>query len=426
LPPECSKTLGDLCFLVKETSSYKSVNPETYVSTDSMLTNKAGIVRAESIPSNGTVNKYQPKDILISNIRPYFRKIWQSNRHGTCSNDVLVIRAKDERISDYLFALLSEDRFFDHVMLGSKGTKMPRGDKVQILNYPVYELKLSKMLTIGYWISLINHKIKCNLAINDNLLHICKTHYQKIASDSLETVLLSDLAEVCYGKDHKHLNDGIYPVYGSGGIMRFCQRPLYQGKESVLIPRKGSLNNVMFVSEPFWSVDTMFYTKMKNEYACKYLYFWLSGLNLADMNSGSAVPSMTTDILNEIEVRYPGDAMIESFDRSVQPMFDLIRSNTQQITRLIKIRDCLLPKLMTGEIDVSTLDLPTKYSFGGSSGYILLVCILHILLIHHSIMERCIYPYMAEDLLNLFYWHAFVYGSGGHGASEFVRVYVLY
>lgn len=102
-----------------------------------MLPDKAGIVDAESIPSSGSVCKYQPKDILLSNIRPYFKKIWQSDRVGTCSNDVLVFRAKDVQLSDYLFALMSEDRFFDHVMLGSKGTKMPRGDKDQILTYSV-------------------------------------------------------------------------------------------------------------------------------------------------------------------------------------------------------------------------------------------------------------------------------------------------
>ena len=80
-----------------------------------------------------------------------------------------MIRAKDKRVSDYIFAMLSEDRFFDHVMLGSKGTKMPRGDKNQILSYPVNKLSLSKMLFIGYLVTILNCKIACNKAINDNL-----------------------------------------------------------------------------------------------------------------------------------------------------------------------------------------------------------------------------------------------------------------
>lgn len=169
MSPKSSIMLGDLCFFVHETCDCSFVDPETYVSTDSMLPDKVGITQAESIPSTGTVSKYQPKDVLLSNIRPYFKKIWQSTRNGTCSNDVLVIRAKDDRISDYLFALLSENRFFDHVMLGSKGTKMPRGDKEQILTYTICDLPFSEMLAIGGWFSLINQKISCNQAINANL-----------------------------------------------------------------------------------------------------------------------------------------------------------------------------------------------------------------------------------------------------------------
>lgn len=170
MPPESSISLGDLCFYVKDTCDCTIADITTYVSTDSLLPNKAGVVVAESIPSTGSVCRYQPKDILISNIRPYFKKIWQSNRCGTCSNDVLVIRAKDERISDYLFALLLDDRFFEHMMLGCKGTKMPRGDKNHILDYAVYDLTLSKKLAIGHFISTINHKIDYNHSINDYLV----------------------------------------------------------------------------------------------------------------------------------------------------------------------------------------------------------------------------------------------------------------
>ena len=208
--------------------------------------------------------------------------------------------------------------------------------------------------------------------------------------------------------------------------MRYCEKPLFQGKESVLIPRKGSLNNVMFVSEPFWSVDTMFYTKMKNEYAGKYLYFRLSELNLAEMNSGSAVPSMTTDILNDIEIPYPGDELLQSFDLRIQPLFNQMATNNNGISHLTKLRDYLLPKLMSGEINISTLELPTKYSFDGSSGYIFLMCILNILLIYHCIMKRRIDSDVTKNLLDLLYRHPFIYGPGCHSPPEFMWVYILY
>ncbi len=141
--------------------------------------------------------------------------------------------------------------------------------------------------------------------------------------------------------------------------MRYAEKPIYDGKESVLIPRKGSLNNVMYVCRPFWSVDTMFYTKMKNKSAGKYLYFFLMEQDLAGMNLGSAVPSMTTDILNSIEVPYPDDSKMNSFDQMIQPMFDLMESLKSEIIKLSAIRDSLLPKLMSGEIDVSALEIPS-------------------------------------------------------------------
>lgn len=176
--------------------------------------------------------------------------------------------------------------------------------------------------------------------------------------------------------------------------MRYCEKPLYSGKESILIPRKGTLNNVIFVSKPFWSVDTMFYTKMKNIHAGKYLYFWLTDMNLAEMNTGSAVPSMTTEILNDIKIPYPGDHILKVFDESVQPLFDKIELNKQHITHLITIRNCLLPKLMSGAIDIDSVHLATKYSFGRLLGYVLFMGVLHILLIYHGIVERCIDPYV--------------------------------
>ena len=98
-----------------------------------------------------------------------------------------------------------------------------------------------------------------------------------------KSAILSDILNVCYGKDHKRLGEGKIPCYGSGGIMRYVDKALYIG-ESVLIPRKGSLNNVMYVNEAFWTVDTMFYTHMTRSNVAKLAYFIVRNLNLAEMN----------------------------------------------------------------------------------------------------------------------------------------------
>jgi type I restriction enzyme S subunit len=122
-----------------------------------------------------------------------------------------------------------------------------------------------------------------------------------------KTYKLNEVVEIKYGKDHKHLADGDIPLYGSGGIMRYVDTPLYE-QESILIPRKGTLSNLFYLNIPFWSVDTMFYTKIKEGNNGKYLYYLLKSMDLASMNVGSAVPSLTTEVLNKVEINVPDEA----------------------------------------------------------------------------------------------------------------------
>lgn len=167
---------------------------------------------------------------------------------------------------------------------------------------------------------------------------------------------LSDLVAVKYGKDHKKLDGGCYPVYGSGGIMRYVEKPLYTG-ESVLIPRKGTLNNIMYVNGAFWSVDTMFYTEMLRPNIAKFVYHFVKGKDLASLNAGSAVPSMTTNILNAMPLYVPDDETLSIFEETVTPMYSQMQENEKQSANLANIRDTLLPRLMSGELDVSDIDL---------------------------------------------------------------------
>ena len=168
--------------------------------------------------------------------------------------------------------------------------------------------------------------------------------------------LLADLITVKYGKDHKKLSEGNIPCYGSGGVMRYVEKALYE-QESVLIPRKGTLNNVMYVNTPFWSVDTMFYTVMKMPNTAKFVYHFLKEKDLAALNAGSAVPSMTTDILNAMELLIPSAEILEKFESAIQPLYKSIQKNEQENKILAGIRDSLLPKLMSGELDVSEIEL---------------------------------------------------------------------
>ena len=202
----------------------------------------------------------------------------------------------------------------------------------------------------------LDEKIKINAVLNENLEQQAQALYQQYfvtkADSDWPIGHLADLIDVKYGKDHKKLADGIYPVYGSGGIMRYVERPLYE-KESVLIPRKGTLNNVIYVNQPFWSVDTMFYTEMKQPNVAKFVYHFMKSKDLASMNAGSAVPSMTTSILNAMELRIPSPETLESFESSVAPMYEMMQGNETQSHKLAELRDTLLPKLMSGRLDIS-------------------------------------------------------------------------
>ena len=218
--------------------------------------------------------------------------------------------------------------------------------------------KIEDQKRISAILDRLDGKIECNAEINDNLQQQAQTIYSSMFITNADPLWkighLSDLVSIKYGKDHKKLTDGRFPVYGSGGIMRHVERPLYN-KESVLIPRKGTLNNVIYVSQPFWSVDTMFYTEMRLPNVAKYVYHFVKSKDLTSMNAGSAVPSMTTAILNAMEVVIPTDSALKAFEEIVSPMYNEIQKNDEQSRTLCSIRDALLPRLMSGEIDISNI-----------------------------------------------------------------------
>lgn len=347
--------LGALCLYVKEKVKTETLDKKNYISTENMLPNKGGITLASSLPSTEYTSKYQAGDILISNIRPYFKKIWKAEYDGGCSNDVLVLRANDDCYIDFLYYALASDSFFDYATATAKGTKMPRGDKTAIMDFMVSCFDLKIQVYIADILKSLDNKISNNNKINDNLEQQAQAIYNFFFVTSVQTTwkqgYLKELVNVKYGKDHKKLADGPYPVYGSGGIMRYVERPLYE-KESVLIPRKGTLNNVIYVNQPFWSVDTMFYTEMKVPNVAKFVYQFVKSKDLASMNTGSAVPSMTTDILNAMEIAIPPAEILEKFEAIVAPMYQMMQKNSEQSAKLANMRDALLPKLMSGEIDI--------------------------------------------------------------------------
>ena len=163
---------------------------------------------------------------------------------------------------------------------------------------------------------------------------------------------LENLLTIRNGRDHKHLADGIYPVYGSGGEMRKVSEYLYNG-ESVLMPRKGSLNNIMYVNEAFWTVDTMFYSEMKLSNCAKYIYYTIKDIDFTRWDSGTGVPSMTSSTLYSIKLVKPQNETLKKFDEMISPLFEQMKQISEQNVVLTKLRDELLPLLMNGQASVN-------------------------------------------------------------------------
>ena len=176
-----SAHLWDICSYVTERVNNDTLNNKNYISTDNMFANKGGIGIASTIP-DGKCTSFKVRDVLVSNIRPYFKKIWRASFSGGCSNDVLCFRTT-KGTSSFLYHLLRSDVFFDYVMSGAKGSKMPRGDKQHIMNWtiPVFEKAIITSLedsleVIDDRVAIIQEENRRLSAIRDSLLPMLMTN----------------------------------------------------------------------------------------------------------------------------------------------------------------------------------------------------------------------------------------------------------
>lgn len=161
--------LSDICSFVSDKINIEELSTKCYVSTDNMLPDCGGIVEADTIPNVTKTSAFSKGDVLFSNIRPYFRKVWLSDRFGGCSNDVLVLRPLSDISPLFLYYVVSDAGFIKYVMKGAKGTKMPRGDKSHIMNYEINPIALENSEKIVSILGPIDYKIQINKHINDNL-----------------------------------------------------------------------------------------------------------------------------------------------------------------------------------------------------------------------------------------------------------------
>lgn len=343
-------------------------------------------VLTDKIPSRAK-RKLQKQTIIFSTVRP------NQAHYGffeNPENDIIVstgfttIDVTDEQVdSKYLYYLLTQTSTINYLQTIAElaVTSYPSitSDDIGKLKFSIPDLLEQKKISI--FLSNIDKKIILNNQINQELEDMAKTLYdywfvqfdfpdengkpykssggKMVYSDQLKREIpegwgvekLDYFLSIKNGKDHKHLEDGNVSVYGSGGFMRKVDTSLFEG-ESILIPRKGTLNNVMYVNEPFWTVDTMFYTELKHQSTSLYIYYAIKDINFLKLNTGTGVPSMTASILNSLNIVRPSGLLIERYTRMCSQYYELIEQNNKQNQELTQLRDWLLPMLMNGQVRV--------------------------------------------------------------------------
>ncbi len=336
-------------------------------------------------------NKYDVpnKCILFNKLNVRFRRVWKVDNYdeNKISSTEFLPLVVNENVVDfqYCYYLLISDRITNYLCGQNTNTSgsHKRIDPNNFLDIEITLPKMSIQKQIGKTLSALDRKIELNKWINDNLEAMAKQLYDywfvqfdfpneegkpykssggaMVWNEKLKREIpqgwdfcfLEHLLTIRNGRDHKHLADGIYPVYGSGGEMRKVSEYLYDG-ESVLMPRKGSLNNIMYVNEAFWTVDTMFYSEMKLSNCAKYIYYTIKDIDFTRWNSGTGVPSMTSSTLYSIKLVKPQSEILKKFDKMISPLFEHMKQISVQNAELIKQRDELLPLLMNGQASVNS------------------------------------------------------------------------
>ncbi len=314
----------------------------------------------------------QRGDIFITSEAPFGEIfLWDSDEKVVLSQRLYGIRLNRKKCNpQFVYFFMMDSKFQGELHGRATGTTVIGLRQPELLKCRVALPPLPEQKAIAETLSCLDDKIELNNRMNKCLEEMAQAIFKSWFVDFepfqdgefVDSELgripkgwrvgrLADLVEIKYGKDHKKLKDGAVPVYGSGGYMRSAEKAIYSG-ESVLIPRKGTLNNVMYVDEDFWTVDTMFYTIMKQPKTAKYFHQLMQTKDLSSMNAGSAVPSMTTEILNNMLVIIPHIDTLLQYDEIVSMLYIRVARNKSENTVLAKIRDSLLPKLMSGEIRV--------------------------------------------------------------------------
>ena len=399
--------LSSIADYVTDKISSNDIALREYVTTDCILQNKKGREIATNLPPQSCcLTRYQHGDVLIANIRPYLKKVWFADIDGGASSDVLVFRAKEGHSPSFLYAVLLQDSFFDYVMQGAKGSKMPRGDKEQILRYEMPILSCSEE-SIGTFFLNLDQKIRLNEQINQNLTAMAKQLYdywfvqfdfpneegKPYKSSGGEMVwnkklkreipkgwnisLIKDFATTYSGGTPKstnieYYNNGEIAWINSGELnspiitktTNYITKCGLENSSAKLYPSNSIL--VAMYGATAGKVSLLTFEACSNQAVCGiiptienmlyYVYFHISSLysHFITLSTGSARDNISQNTIKNILLPIPTRNILKLFDEKIGSIYQMIVNNYQQIDSLAMQRDELLPLLMNGQVSVNS------------------------------------------------------------------------
>ena len=392
--------LNDIAYFVEDKISSENIKLDQYVTTDSLLQNKKGRTFAQNLPPQKcSLVHFKKGDVLLGNIRPYLKKIWYANIEGGCSQDVLVLRAKNNLESKFLYALLMQDSFFDYEMKATKGSKMPRGDKSHIINFPC--LDLNNKTEIGKLLSSLDDKIALNNRINAKLEQMAKRLYdywfvqfdfpnaddkpykstggkmvwnetlKREIPDGWEVGNPYDIAEYVNGLACQNYR----PKESEKSLPVIKIREMNEGitadteKVSASIPGKYRIyaGDILFswsasLEIKIWTGETgglnqhIFKVIPKGYFSKGYVYQQLSAylVNFQKMAESrkTTMGHITSDHIKQSRILIPPKEIISAFTKKTLSIFNYQLSIEKETQKLTALRDRLLPLLMNGQVVV--------------------------------------------------------------------------
>ena len=379
--------LSDICSFRRGKISVDKLNTNTYISTENMLPNKGGITEASSLPTVPLTQEYRKGDVLVSNIRPYFKKIWKAKYDGGCSNDVLVFAANSNTDKDFLYYILANDDFFAYSMATSKGTKMPRGDKTSIMQYEVPVMDIELQRRIASILKSIDEKIELNTAINNNLAEQSQAIFTEFMDCyPYKLTPLGDMAEIIdclHSKKPEAVSDTTLQLLQLNNITdsgfldlslkyyisksdydnwtRKCE--IVEGDCVITnVGRIGAVSQAPVGTHAAMGRNMTCIRLKKDKPFHSYLITALLSNHIRKeimKNTDEGTIMGALNVKNIPLLLFPvfETSVMVQLENILSPIRKTIEQNYLSNQTLTQTRDTLLPKLMSGELDVSDIDL---------------------------------------------------------------------